>query len=86
MRAYMSTSLMLLTSWSYIILHLSFFSKSVPNVFNEHMSSDLFNACKGERFDEAIRLLATASPAEVNYCGEVWRSAMRILLHMILLC
>lgn len=35
------------------------------------MSSDLLNACKDFRVEEAMRLLATANSADVKYCGDV---------------
>ena len=35
------------------------------------MSSDLFNACANNNMEEAMRLLTTASNADVNYRHEV---------------
>ena len=38
------------------------------------MSSALFYACWYNRVDEALRLLATANSADVNYCHKVMRT------------
>ena len=35
------------------------------------MSSDLFDACESNNMEEAMRLLATASYADVNYRHDV---------------